>query len=87
MADIIDVHELANVLPLLYSASGNSWKDYGSPTALECRAAIEAIIEYLDTLEGPVAMELPNTGIKVDRNEAGEFTLFFRVGKIRRDDV
>lgn len=87
MADTTDISELANVLPLLYSASGNSWREYGSPTALECRAAIEAIVEYLDTLEGPVAMELPNTGIKVDRNEAGDLSLFFRVGYIRRDDV
>jgi len=86
MDDTIDVKSAAESLAKLYEVSGRVWKGYGTPSAEDCEAAIVAVIDHLSSVEGDVAMELPNTGIKVDRSGDGH-SLFFRVGLIGDENV
>lgn len=86
MEDTISPKEAAALLASLYESSGRVWSDYGLPNADDCEAAILAVIDHLKTVEGSVAMELPNTGIKIDRNDDGH-TLYFKVARIGDGDV
>ena len=83
MADTID-----GVTERLAAAAqhlGIEWPEYGRPGADEYRVVIDSSIDYMKDLEGSVAMELPNVGVKVDRDEAGVYNIYLKVGSIEND--
>lgn len=65
---------------------GVEWDDYGKPTAEDFVVVLDSVIEHLDGFEGPVAMEMPSTRVKVDRDDQGLYTVYLRVGSIERND-
>jgi hypothetical protein len=83
MADTIDgvVERLSDIAEIL----AIEWPEYGRPGEDEYRVVVESSIDYIKTLEGSVAMELPNVGVKVDRDEAGVYNIYLKVGSIQND--
>lgn len=67
------------------AALGIDWPDYGAPGVEEYRVVVDSSIDYMSSLEGSVAMELPNVGVKVDRGEDGLYTVYLKVGTIQSD--
>jgi hypothetical protein len=47
---------------------------------------LDSVLEHLEQFEGTVAMELPATNVKVDRDEAGVYNVYLRLGSIERVD-
>ena len=83
MGDIIDV--LTEKLSTAAAALGVSWDGYGPPGEDEYRVVHDSCLEYMEDLEGSVSMELPNAGVKVDRDEAGGYNVYLKVGSIQND--
>jgi hypothetical protein len=83
MADTID--GVVETLALLAETLDIDWADYGRPGADEYRVVIDSSIDYMKGLEGTVAMELPNVGVKVDRDEFGLYNVYLKVGTIEHD--
>jgi hypothetical protein len=69
---------VANLLEL-------EWEEYGSPGKDEYQVVIDSSIDYMQTLEGSVAMELPNVGVKVDRDDGGVYNIYLKVGSVEHD--
>lgn len=83
MGDTID--GLTEKLSTAAESLGVSWDGYGSPGKSEYRVVLDSCIEYMEDLEGSVSMELPNAGVKVDRDEAGVYNVYLKVGSIQND--
>jgi len=58
------------------------WEGYGAPGRDEYRVALDSTIEYLKKLDGSVSIELPNSGMKVDKLESGGYHVYLKVGTI-----
>lgn len=65
---------------------GIDWPDYGPPGVDEYRVVLDSTLEYLKTLEGSVAMDLPNIGIKVDRDDDGRYNVYLKVGSLSQEN-
>ena len=83
MGDTID--GLTEKLSVAAAALGVSWDGYGSPGKDEYRVVLDSCVEYMSDLEGSVSMELPNAGVKVDRDEHGRYNVYLKVGSIEND--
>lgn len=83
MADTID--GVVERLSVVAEALGIDWPEYGRPGADEYRVVIDSSIDYMKDLEGSVAMELPNVGVKVDRDDSGVYNVYLKVGSIEND--
>jgi hypothetical protein len=83
MADTID--GVVERLSVVADALGVDWADYGQPGEQEYRVVIDSAIDYMATLEGSVAMELPNVGLKVDRDDDGVYNVYLKIGSIGND--
>jgi hypothetical protein len=83
MADTID--GVVERLSLVAETLGVDWADYGRPGQDEYRVVIDSAIDYMTTLQGSVAMELPNVGLKLDRDEAGVYNVYLKIGSIEND--
>ena len=75
---------IAEKLTGIALTAGLEWEGFGQPGVDDFLVVIESVADYLDQYEGPVAMETPATGIKVDRDEAGVYNGYFRVGTFER---
>ena len=66
-----------------------SWQGYDVvPVPPEdFKVAVAAIIDYLDGIEGPAALELPNANIKLDRDEQNNYVVWLRVGEVDLDSI
>jgi hypothetical protein len=65
---------------------GLEWDEYGQPNAEDFVVVLDSVLEHLEQFEGPVAMELPATNVKVDRDDAGGYNVYLRLGSIERVD-
>jgi len=83
MADTID--EIIEKIVAASDAVGRIWDDYGRPGGDEYRVVVDSAIDYMGGLEGSVAMELPNVGLKFDRDDSGRYNVYIKVGTIEND--
>lgn len=58
------------------------WDGYGRPGRDEYRVALDSTIEYLKKLDDSVSIELPNSGLKVDKLETGGYHVYIKAGVI-----
>jgi hypothetical protein len=65
---------------------GLEWDEYGQPGSDDFVVVLDSVLEHLEQFEGTVAMELPATNVKVDRDEAGVYNVYLRLGSIERVD-
>lgn len=77
--------EIASRLAAASSAAGIEWEGYGAPSTDDFIVVIDSMIEHLEQFEGPVAMELPSTNVKLDRNEDERYNVYLKVGEITEE--
>jgi hypothetical protein len=65
---------------------GLEWNEYGQPNSEDFVVVLDSVINHLDQFEGPVAMEVPATNVKVDRDDEGLYNVYLRLGTIERND-
>lgn len=78
--------DIAEKLAAIALTSELEWEGYGKPGVDDFVVVIDSIIDYLQQFEDPVAMEMPSTNVKVDRDESGLYNVYFRVGSFERID-
>lgn len=83
MADTIEA--LAQRLSDFAEHIGLEWEGYGRPGRDEFRVALDSTIDYLEKLEGSVSIELPNSGLKVDKLESGGYHVYLKAGVISNE--
>ena len=82
MADT--TRDIADRLTAVALTAGLEWEGFGQPSSDDFFVVIESVADYLEQYDGPVAMETPATGVKVDRDEDGLYNVYFRVGSFER---
>ena len=80
MADTIE--DVAGKLADFAEHLGIEWEGYGRPGRDEYRVALDSTIEYLKKLDGSVSIELPNSGLKVDKLDSGGYHVYIKAGLI-----
>lgn len=65
---------------------GLEWEDYGQPSSDDFVVVLDSVVDHLEQFEGPVAMEVPATGVKIDRDDDGVYNVYLRIGQIERFD-
>lgn len=81
----MELNEVADKLVKVFDATGYVWTDYGPPSEDDLAVTVAAMIDYLDGVEGPTQIHIPNAGVKVTRDEEGEHTVWFEIGKVEFD--
>jgi hypothetical protein len=80
MADTIE--DVAAHLAKFAEHLGIEWEGYGRPGRDEYRVALDSTIDYLKKLDGDVSIELPSSGLKVDKLESGGYHVYIKAGAI-----
>lgn len=85
----MELEQMAEQLAGAFEALEMSWEGYDVvPVPPEdFQVAVAAIIDYLDGVEGPAVMELPNAHIKVERDAEGSHRVWMDLGSIDIDDA
>lgn len=85
----MELKQMAERLAGAFEALEMSWEGYDVvPVPLEdFSVAVAAIIDYLDGVEGPAVMELPNAHIKVERDLEGDHRVWMDLGAVEIDDA
>lgn len=85
----MELTEIADKLAGAFEALEMSWDGYDvvpvPPEDFE--VAVAAIIDYLEGIEGPAAMELPNAHIKVERDDNDNHRVWLDIGQVDIDDA
>jgi hypothetical protein len=74
--------KISETMARLYEAGELEWEGYGQPTTDDVAVALAAMVDYMDGLDGPVHLELPNARLKLDRDESGTYNVWVRVGEL-----
>lgn len=80
MADTIE--DVSRRLADLAEQLNVEWDGYGRPGRDEYRVALDSTIEYLKKLDDSVSIELPNSGLKVDKLDDGGYHVYIKAGVI-----
>lgn len=80
---------LAYDLEWLYEYLGKQWEGYDAPkiTSDDFQVTIAAMIDYLDGVEGPAHLEIPNTDLRVERTPEGDHNVWVRIGEVNVDSI
>lgn len=79
----MELKDMAESLHTVYDVLDYGWEGYDEElTTDDLHVAVAAMIDYLDGVDGPAAIDLPNAGLKVQRDEDGEYHLWFYVGEV-----
>jgi len=77
--------EVACRLYAAASSAGLEWEGYGPPSVDDFIVVIDSMVEHLKQFDGPVAMELPSTKVKLDRGEDEKYNVYLKVGEIEEE--
>lgn len=81
----MELNQVADKLVKVFDATGDIWEEYGPPTEDDLAVTVAAMIDYLDGVEGPTQIHIPNSHVKVTRDEAGDHVVWFEIGKVDID--
>lgn len=85
--ELTTIDEMAEILVSIYDATGTEWTDYGPPNKEDAAVALAGMADYLEGVDGPANLELPNARLSLSRDEDGVHTVWFRVGRVDIDSV
>jgi hypothetical protein len=76
--------EAAEVVSVLFREVEFEWDEYGQPDVTELETAVAMMQDEVDRYDEPVSLSSPALGLRLDKNDEGEYNLYFFVGSIER---
>jgi len=85
----LELTNLASTLESTFAFLDKRWEGYDAEriTHDDFAVTIAAIVDYLSGVEGTVSMEIPNTDLKVERDEEGRYRVWICVGELDVDSI